>query len=139
MFIVHFIGDLHQPLHCADNRDKGGNEVKTEFFGKPLNLHSVWDVGLLERMGAEDKLFDEFARDITPTMEKKWAKGTLEDWAEESHQAAQKIAYGKLPKVEEGAPVPIDGAYERAADSAIEWRIKKAGTRLAHILNTTLP
>src|SRR5437016_3571505 len=100
MFIVHFIGDLHQPLHCADHRDRGGNEVKTEFFGKPMNLHSAWDVGLLERMGAEeDKLFDEFSRDMTAELEKKWARGTLEDWAEESHQAAQKIAYGKLPKV----------------------------------------
>jgi hypothetical protein len=35
MFIVHFIGDMHQPLHCADNKDKGGNDVKLDFFGRP--------------------------------------------------------------------------------------------------------
>src|SRR5438270_13254518 len=55
MFIVHFIGDMHQPLHCATNHDKGGNDVMTDFFGKPMNLHSVWDSGLLGRMGGEDQ------------------------------------------------------------------------------------
>src|SRR5436305_12076598 len=51
MFIIHFVGDMHQPLHCATNQDKGGNEVMTEFFGIPMNLHSAWDSGLLGRMG----------------------------------------------------------------------------------------
>src|SRR5947207_2280907 len=43
IFLVHFIGDLHQPLHCADNHDQGGNEVKVLNFGKRTNLHSIWD------------------------------------------------------------------------------------------------
>jgi hypothetical protein len=139
MFIVHFVGDMHQPLHCADNQDKGGNDVNTQFFGKPMNLHSMWDSALLVRMGDEDKLFAEFSRDMTPKRKKNWAKGTVEDWAEESHKAAQKTVYGKLPKVPKGTAAPIADAYERAADPLIKQQIEKAGIRLAHVLNTLLP
>jgi hypothetical protein len=79
MFIVHFVGDMHQPLHCSDNKDKGGNNVKTDFFGKPMNLHSVWDDGLLRRMGEEDKLLAEFSLDMTPKRDTKWARGTVKE------------------------------------------------------------
>ena len=138
MFIVHFIGDMHQPLHSSDNKDKGGNNVRTDFFGKPMNLHSVWDGGLLGRMGDEDKLFAEFSHDLTPKRAKKWGKGTVEQWADEAHKASQKIVYGKLPTVAAGTPEPIDDAYERAADPVIRQQIEKAGARLAAVLNATL-
>jgi len=45
-FIVHLVGDLHQPLHVGKCCDKGGNDVKVTFFGKPTNLHAVWDSAL---------------------------------------------------------------------------------------------
>jgi hypothetical protein len=138
LFIVHFVGDMHQPLHSSDNKDKGGNNVPTDFFGKPLNLHSVWDSGLLARMGDEDKLFARFSRDLTPKRQKKWAKGTVRQWAEESHEASQKIVYGKLPKVAAGTPEPIGEVYERAADPLIRQQIEKAGVRLAAVLNAAL-
>jgi hypothetical protein len=138
MFIVHFVGDMHQPLHSSDNKDKGGNNVRTDFFGKPMNLHSVWDGGLLARMGDEDKLFAEFSRDLTPKRQKKWGKGTVQQWAEEAHKASQKTVYGKLPKVAAGAPEPIGDAYEHAADPLIRQQIEKAGARLAAVLNATL-
>lgn len=48
-FIVHIIGDLHQPLHAGDGTDRGGNDVKLEFFWEQSNLHRVWDSGLLDR------------------------------------------------------------------------------------------
>ena len=43
MFVIHFVGDLHQPLHSANNGDRGGNEVHIVFQGNPGNLHSLWD------------------------------------------------------------------------------------------------
>ena len=138
MFLVHFIGDMHQPLHSSDNEDRGGNNVPADFFGKPMKLHSVWDSGLLARMGAEDQLFAEFSRDLTPKRQAKWAKGTVREWAEETHKASQKIVYGKLPKVAVGAPEPIGEAYERAADPLIRQQIEKAGVRLATLLNAVL-
>jgi len=48
-FIVHIIGDLHQPLHDGAGNDRGGNAVSVTWFGKPTNLHSVWDSGLIEQ------------------------------------------------------------------------------------------
>lgn len=43
-FVVHIVGDLHQPLHVGDGTDRGGNDLKVKFFGKSTNLHSVWDM-----------------------------------------------------------------------------------------------
>src|ERR1039458_5368808 len=112
MFLIHFVGDMHQPLHSSDNKDKGGNDVHVEFFGRRTNLHSVWDSGLLGRMGTEDQLFGALSTE-SARRARKWSKGTVEDWAEQAHKAAQKTVYGRLPKVAAGAPVPIDAAYEK--------------------------
>ena len=46
-FVVHFVGDLHQPFHTTDNHDRGGNEILVVFGGRKTNLHAVWDTGLL--------------------------------------------------------------------------------------------
>jgi len=137
MFLVHFVGDMHQPLHCSDNQDQGGNKVQVKFGDRPGNLHSLWDSGLLGKLPKEDDLFAEYSRDAVKHY-KKWSKGTVYDWAEESHKAAQKITYGKLPKVAAGTPEPIDAAYEKKADPLIKLQIEKAGDRLARVLNEAL-
>jgi hypothetical protein len=138
MFLVHFVGDMHQPLHCSDNKDKGGNDVKLDFFGRPSNLHSVWDGGLLGRIGKEDDLFPRYSKDLTEKRARKWGKGTVETWAEHSHKESQKVVYGKLPKAPAGGQVKVDAAYERVSDSVIREQIEKAGARLAMLLNATL-
>lgn len=138
MFLVHFVGDMHQPLHCADNKDKGGNAVKLDFFGRSSNLHSVWDSGLLGRIGQEDALFTQFSKHLAGKRARKWGMGTVEAWAEQSHKAAQKVVYGKLPKAPAGGPVKVDAAYERLAGPVIKDQIAKAGARLAMVLNATL-
>ncbi len=137
LFLVHFIGDMHQPLHSSDHHDQGGNEVHVVFHDRQTNLHSVWDSGLLGRMGAEDVLFQDLARDAQHHA-KKWDKGTVVQWAEQSHKAAQKVAYGKLPKVASGTPLPLDAGYEKLADAVIRVQIEKAGDRLAALLNAAL-
>jgi hypothetical protein len=136
MFLVHFVGDMHQPLHCSDNKDKGGNDVKTVFFGNPSNLHSVWDSGLIGRMHkSEDELFTELSAESQKHAHK-WARGTVEDWAEQSHKAGQKVVYGRLPKG--ASPVRLDATYERSADPLIMAQLAKAGARLARVLNEAL-
>jgi hypothetical protein len=134
MFLVHFVGDMHQPLHCSDHSDRGGNSVRVQFFDRQSNLHSVWDSGLLGRLGKEDELFPELARESAKHA-KKWAKGNVEDWAEQSHKSAQVVVYGKLPKVPDGALVPLNARYEQTADPLVKVQIEKAGARLAAILN----
>ena len=137
MFVVHFVGDMHQPLHCADNKDGGGNTVRVTFGGRPMNLHSLWDGGLLGKMPKEDELFAAWSVDAKKHY-KSWSKGTVEDWAEQSHKVAQKVSYGLLPKEPAGTPEPIDAGYEKKSDVAIRLQIEKGGDRLARVLNDTL-
>lgn len=137
MFLVHFVGDMHQPLHCADNNDQGGNRVQVQFGDRPGNLHSLWDSGLLGKMGKEDDLFNVYSKD-SEKHAKKWTKGTVYEWAEDNHRIAQKITYGKLPKEPAGTPEPIDAKYEQKADPVIKIQIEKAGARLARVLNEAL-
>jgi hypothetical protein len=137
MFLVHFIGDMHQPLHCSDNKDQGGNGVRVVFHDRQTNLHSVWDSGMLSRLAPADELFPALSEE-SMRRRKKWSKGTVEQWAEQSHQAAQKVVYGRLPKVDAGTPAPLDAQYEKTADALIRVQIEKAGARLAAVLNETL-
>jgi len=137
MFLVHFIGDMHQPLHCADNHDKGGNTVAVALAGQTTNLHSAWDSGLLGRIGSEEQLFPSLSKESRKRA-KKWRQGTVEDWAEESHRAAQNKVYGKLPKAPPDTPVPLDAAYEKMANPLIREQLEKGGARLARFLNEAL-
>jgi hypothetical protein len=131
MFVIHFVGDMHQPLHSSDNHDKGGNDVHIVFHGQPGNLHGLWDSGLLGRMGKEDELFPRLSA-ASAGRRRKFAKGTVNDWAEQAHKLAQQTTYGKLPH---GSPVEITADYERRADAMIDLQIERAGARLAAVLN----
>jgi hypothetical protein len=137
MFLIHFVGDMHQPLHCIDRDDKGGNGVATEFAGRRGNLHGVWDSALLARLGTEQQLLPALSQE-SAAHAKKYGKGTVAQWAEQSHKVAVKIVYGKLPKAESGKAVVLDAAYERSADPVIRHQIELAGARLAKVLNTEL-
>jgi nuclease S1 len=135
MFVIHFIGDMHQPLHSSDDKDKGGNDKHVTFNGRPTNLHSLWDGGLLGQIGKEDDLFPIWSAD-SAKHKKKYAKGSVEDWAEECHKLSVKIVYGKLPKTDDKTkPYAIDAAYVKKADPLIKEQVEKAGARLARALN----
>ena len=112
-YIIHFVGDLHQPLHATTNADEGGNCVPVKYLRrKPHehnhsftpNLHSLWDTAIPERdmEGADpgeyaETLEEKFAGEIAGWQE---AGIHLDDWAWESHDYAETAAYGLLtPKV----------------------------------------
>ena len=133
LFLVHFVGDLHQPLHCEDHEDKGGNEVRVEFFGSQTNLHSLWDSGLFKRMPGEDHLFTTLQR-IAEEHAADWPRGTVEQWATESFHIAQQTVYGLLPPEQ---PARLGELYEQMVMPVVEEQLAKAGVRLAAILNGT--
>ncbi len=136
-FLVHFVGDLHQPLHAVDNDDKGGNLVQVVFFGQPSNLHSVWDSGILNHVEPYgNKLAEELGRGITPAEREQWGKGSVEDWALESHRLAREVAYKNLPPGP--PPLALGQAYVDATAPAVKVQLEKAGIRLAKILNQAL-
>ena len=141
MFLIHFIADLHMPLHSSDHNDKGGNGVSVQFFDKPgdkpTNLHSAWDTALVAHLGPEAQISPVLLRE-SASHARKFSKGTVNDWAEESHIAAQKVVYGKLPKASNGAPVVLNAAYEKASDRVIRRQIEEAGARVAAVLNHDL-
>jgi hypothetical protein len=111
-FVIHFVGDLHQPLHCEDDGDKGGNARHVMFDGHPDDLHWVWDTGLLQHITrAPEALAAELESRITPQERADWAKGTLADWVMEGHRLAQTVAYGDLGS-ENPAPATM-GAFRR--------------------------
>jgi hypothetical protein len=145
-FLVHLVGDMHQPLHCATRDDHGGNGLKVRFLGNRgnhLNLHSVWDENLVRAaMKRKDRL--DFAYDlntrITDDNRKSWKEGTPKDWALESHKLAETAAYcdskGKpLPKM--GEP-DLDQPYVDRGTKTVSEQLQKGGVRLAALLNEAL-
>lgn len=135
-YVVHFIGDLHQPLHDEDDSDKGGNERHVIFDGRSDNLHWVWDTGLLQQIDRNpEALAVELESRITPRDQEEWQKGSIEDWVMEGHRLAHTVAYGDLSNEN---PAPITPAYKQKADPVIELQLEKAGVRLAYLLNANL-
>ena len=127
-FLVHFVGDVHQPLHVGRHADQGGNKIKVTLFNQETNLHSVWDAGLID---AEKLSFSEFAAFIDhPTLQEiqSWQSSTPADWAKES-QALRSRVYatgdGKLSYEYDYVEIPL-----------IKQRLLQAGVRLAGLLNS---
>jgi hypothetical protein len=147
LFLIHLVGDLHQPLHCADrNNDRGGNLLAVTYPGddRPRrSLHLIWDLNLVEEgLGALETA--EYVRRLTTTITaaqaKAWGKGKAADWAWESHQLAVRCAYrdaaGKeLPRT---GVVALDKDYVKKNSAVVQEQLKKAGVRLARVLNEIL-
>jgi hypothetical protein len=136
-FVVHFIADLHQPLHASDNNDRGGNEVRVIFLGHRTNLHAVWDTGILAPavQGDERAYALRLVRTITQTAKERWQAGLTVDWANESHAIAAGVIYGEF----DHQPGALPASYESAALPVVNEQLEKAGLRLAWVLNRTLP
>jgi len=70
-FLVHFVGDLHQPMHMGRKDDKGGNKIEMNWFGRKTNLHSVWDGALIDN---EKMSYSEFSRFLQDKFEPRKAE-----------------------------------------------------------------
>jgi hypothetical protein len=134
-FVVHFIGDLHQPLHASDNGDRGGNAIRVRLDGRDTNLHAVWDSGILDpAVGGDDRGYAlRLAQSISPAELKLWQGGSAVDWANESHAIAVRVIYGSLSHA--GS---LPASYENAALPVVNRQLERAGVRLAAVLNGAL-
>ena len=120
-YIIHFVGDLHQPLHSTTNADQGGNCVPVKYFrrepherghGFSPNLHSVWDTAILERdsEGADAGEYAEMLEGTFAGSIEGWQKAGIhvDDWVWESHQYADSTVYaGLAPKIAIEPNVPV--------------------------------
>ena len=131
-FLVHFLGDMMQPMHTGREEDLGGNLIKIQFFKKDTNLHSLWDSGLIDNTKYS---YTEFARvlDVKSKEEiKQIQSGSLEDWLYESHQAANQL-YASVKPSEN-----YSYDYQEQYKDLLERQLLHAGLRLAKILNEVL-
>ena len=137
LFLVHFVEDVHQPLHVGDDHDRGGNATQVQFDGRGTNLHSMWDSGLLRHLGGNDRRwFDRVEALLTPDHVKQWSSPKVEDWADESLSAAKK-AYewpvGSRAPIRTGATLGDD--YARRMEPILVEQMARGGVRLANELN----
>ena len=136
-FILHFGGDLPQPLHLGHPQNRNGKDIAVELNGQPMNLQEAWSTGILNLNGENDReLAERLIRRITPELERKSRNGLLQDWSWETHLVAIRVAYGSLPS---GSPKILDEFYIHRAQSTIEDQLIKGGLRLAELLNRVWP
>jgi len=137
-WVVHLVGDIHQPLHAEDNNDRGGNQVAALGFDQPVSLHAIWDTQMIE---AEDPDATSLAATldarITPAEIAVWDHGSPEDWLNQSHALAIP-AYGLLGNPAPGSTVSVPASYISAEQQVIDVQLERAGVRLAEVLNEAL-
>lgn len=128
-FLVHLIGDLHQPMHVGRAEDKGGNTYHVRWFDAGTNLHSVWDSKMIS---SYQMTFSELGNNtdkISKEQVKHLQKGTIADWTNETQKLAIKV-YGST---EIGANLRY--AYMYKNFELVRSQLQKGGIRLAKVLN----
>ncbi|SMO75367.1 S1/P1 nuclease [Gracilimonas mengyeensis] len=126
--LVHLVGDLHQPLHVGSQPDRGGNDVRLQWFWENSNLHRVWDSEMIDD---KQLSFTELAQFINHPTEKEieqWQSTSVLDWAYESQAL--------LPQVYD-IPEDKELSYEYSYKNwdTVQQRLLKAGVRLAGLIN----
>jgi len=128
-FLIHLLGDLHQPLHVGRDEDAGGNKIVVYWFEKRTNLHSLWDSMLIE---FQQYSYSEYASilDIAePEKVKAWQSGSLEDWFYESHVLSDTI-YDASPNESK-----LGYKYNFQFQKMLDEQLLKGGVRMAALLN----
>ena len=147
-FLVHIVGDIHQPLHAADDGDAGANFKNVLLPGATSvrRLHSVWDSDLV-KLTLRGNSEREFARQLLDRYRNKemrdWQKTDIRDWMNESYELSKSVTYGKLPSFVcrvpwTATPIELPQAYVNAAVDVIPAQLAKAGARVAAVLNRAL-
>lgn len=145
-WLLHLVGDVHQPLHCATrvsstnpNGDNGGNKEKVKCTGCAPHLHTFWDdlLGTGRSAQAVIKPVITAAKTLPAADAVLAAKSDEKDWIAESFQAAQQVVY--QPPVGAGdGPFTLTTSYKNKAKTLAKKRIALAGARLANLINTEL-
>ena len=127
--LVHFMGDLHQPMHIGRKEDKGGNSIQVEWFGKGSNLHRVWDTNMIDDWEMSYIELADNADDLSKTQIETIEKGTLIDWVNEVHIVTNEV----YNSVEKGENLRYKYSYNHFG--TVRTQLQKGGIRLAKVLN----
>lgn len=139
-YLLHFAGDLHQPLHTIDDHDRGGNDRKVIMRNVPAgSLHHYWDTVFVEQLGPDSaSVATTLLARITPANVQAWQKGTPGDWAKESYLTAKLQAYAPLPRRDNRGRYRLNARYREEAIQMTAVQLEEAGVRLAWLLNRAL-
>ncbi len=130
--LVHFVGDIHQPMHVGHLSDLGGNRIKVKFFGRNRNLHGIWDTDIVE--SGHNWTYSEWQNQIDRASkdDEAWiiSSSNPDDWGKETFVYATKIY--------DATPEDTEISYDYVAEwtPVVEQQLLKGGLRLAHLLNT---
>jgi len=142
-FLLHFVGDIHQPLHAADHQDRGGNCIA---LAPPpdgqANLHAYWDVAVVDALGggSAEAVASILDARISANDLSAWSQGDARTWVMESFELARKDAYAlaSRPTCADTGAIALSDAYQTAAAQDAALQLSKAGVRLAAVLNRAL-
>lgn len=131
-YLIHLVGDAHQPMHVSRKEDKGGNTIQLRFDSKGTNLHSLWDSKLIDKEGLSQEDIVKTYDTATPADIKKWQSDSPIEWLWESYQITTELYANAKPGQN------IDDVYYQKYIPVIRKRIDQAGIRLAGELNRLL-
>lgn len=127
--LIHFIGDLHQPLHVGRGEDKGGNDIKVKWFNESSNLHRIWDSDMIDSYKMSYLEMADNADKLSKDQVKAIQKGSFLDWTYES-QALAKTVY---ESAQDGDKLSYRYSYDYF--NTVRQQLQKGGIRLAKVLN----
>ena len=128
-FLIHLIGDLHQPLHVGRSQDKGGNDIKLLWHYKKTNLHRVWDSDMIEFYNMSYTELASNTEQLSKAQIKNIESGSILDWTYESQALAKKVyASAKMDD-------KLSYRYSYDHFPLVRSQLQKSGIRLAKILN----
>lgn len=127
--LIHLIGDLHQPMHIGLKEDRGGNDIKLQWFYKDSNLHKVWDSNMIESFNMSYTELAENANFLSKKQVKAIQKGSVVDWANETHVLTKRI----YDSAKEGDNLRYKYSYKYL--ETVRIQLQKGGIRLAKVLN----
>ncbi len=126
-FLIHFVGDIHQPLHVGRRSDRGGNDVKVTWFGRETNLHAVWDSAIINHWELSYTELAGFLKMPAEAEGRRWQKDGVLQWAQESMDYRQRIY-----EIGDGR---LGYEYGYVHGPFLKQRLVQAGVRLAGLLN----
>jgi hypothetical protein len=126
--LVHLVGDVHQPLHCGNGTDRGGNDVKVEYMWRKTNLHRIWDSDMIDGQQLSYTEYVNWINTASQDQIAKWQNTSVRDWVAESQDL-----HPQVYSYPESGKLSYRYTYDNIASANL--RLLQAGVRLAGILN----
>lgn len=128
-FLVHLIGDLHQPMHVGREEDRGGNDIKLEWHRKKSNLHRVWDSEMINFYNMSYSELASNRKKLSKAQVERIKEGSILDWTYESQALAKKVYASAAPEAK------LSYRYSYDHFEMVTSQLQKSGIRLAKVLN----